>query len=55
MAEAVGLRVTRLVRIRLGPLTLGNLKPGEWRELRPAELAKLREAVGLATEEKDRA
>jgi 23S rRNA pseudouridine2605 synthase len=50
MAEAVGLRVTRLVRIRLGPLTLGSLKPGEWRELRPAELKALREAVGMGTD-----
>jgi 23S rRNA pseudouridine2605 synthase len=45
MCLAVGLRVTRLVRIRLGPLSLGTLKPGESRELRPAELAALRQAA----------
>jgi 23S rRNA pseudouridine2605 synthase len=45
MCQAVGLRVTRLVRIRLGPLTLGTLKSGEWRPLRPAELAALRQAA----------
>lgn len=45
MCVAVGLRVTRLVRIRLGPLTLGTLKPGEWRELRPAELDAVRSAA----------
>ena len=45
MCLAVGLRVTRLVRVRLGPLTLGTLKPGESRELRPAELAALRQAA----------
>jgi 23S rRNA pseudouridine2605 synthase len=42
MCQAVGLRVVRLVRIRLGPLLLGTLKSGESRELRPAELAELR-------------
>lgn len=47
MCQAVGLTVTRLVRVRLGPLSLGPLKPGEWRELRPAELTELRRAVGL--------
>jgi 23S rRNA pseudouridine2605 synthase len=45
MCLAVGLRVTRLVRVRLGPLTLGTLKPGESRELRPAELTALRQAA----------
>ncbi len=45
MCEAVGLHVTRLVRVRLGPLTLGPLASGEWRELRPTELAALRDAA----------
>lgn len=45
MCQTVGLRVSRLVRIRLGPLTLGTLKPGESRELRPAELQELRYAA----------
>ncbi|HLZ10935.1 MAG TPA: hypothetical protein VKT80_20295, partial [Chloroflexota bacterium] len=40
--QSVGLHVVRLVRIRLGPLVLGNLKSGESRQLRPAELAELR-------------
>ncbi len=47
MCQAVGLNVERLVRVRIGPLTLGRLKPGEWRELRPAEVRALFEAVGL--------
>jgi pseudouridine synthase len=47
MCQAVGLDVSRLLRARLGPLSLGSLKPGEWRELRPTELAALRRAVGL--------
>lgn len=48
MCQAVGLRVERLVRVRLGPLRLGNLKPGQWRELRPAEVTALLKAAGLA-------
>jgi 23S rRNA pseudouridine2605 synthase len=47
MAEAVGLRVTKLVRVRLGPLTLGALRPGEWRPLRPDEVEALRLATGM--------
>ena len=41
MCAAVGLRVTRLVRVRMGPLHLGRLRPGEWRELMPREVAAL--------------
>ncbi len=42
---AVGLKVKRLVRVRLGSLSLGRLAPGESRELTAGELAKLRDAV----------
>ncbi len=41
MCEQAGLGVTRLVRIALSNLLLGNLKPGTYRELSPAELRKL--------------
>ena len=44
MCEAVGLRVTRLVRVRVGSLRLGDLGPGSWRELTPREVARLRTA-----------
>src|SRR5688572_26152369 len=37
--EAVDARVERLVRTRLGPLALTGLREGEWRRLRPAEVA----------------
>jgi len=37
MAEAVGLRVVRLKRIRVMNVELGDLKRGEWRYLTPAE------------------
>ena len=41
MCAAVDLRVERLVRIRMGSLRLGRLRPGEWRELTKAEIADL--------------
>ncbi len=42
MCEAVGLTVARLRRISLGPVRLGMLPPGKYRELTPAEVAALR-------------
>lgn len=45
MCEAVGLEVARLKRTSVGPLKLGMLQPGKWRELTPAELAALRASV----------
>src|SRR5437868_1535837 len=42
MLEAVGHRVRTLHRSRYGPLTLGGLEPGAWRELEPSEVEKLR-------------
>ena len=41
MFEAVGHPVRNLHRERFGDLALGNLKPGEWRELTPDELQQL--------------
>ncbi len=46
MCEAVGLEVARLRRTAIGPLKLGMLKPGEYRELTSEELKALRNAVG---------
>ena len=45
MCEAVGLNVGRLKRTAIGPLKLGMLQPGEWRELTKAEVAALRRAA----------
>ena len=39
MCAAVGLRVTRLCRIREGELELGSLDVGKWRELTAEEIA----------------
>ena len=45
MCEAVGLEVARLKRTAVGPLRLGMLKAGEWRELKPDELRAIRTAI----------
>ena len=47
MCEAVGHPVVRLHRARFGPLSLGGLPEGRWRELEPSEVDALRRAAGL--------
>lgn len=47
MLDAVGFPVTDLVRTRIGPLHLGQQRPGTLRELEGAELHALYTAVGL--------
>ena len=47
MCRDLDLTVLRLQRIALGPLELGDLEVGKWRELTATELAALRKAVGL--------
>ena len=43
----VGLPVTRLVRLRIGPVKLGNLPPGEVRELTPEEIRSLAQVTDM--------
>lgn len=45
MTAAVGYPTLRLVRVAIGPLALGELKPGEWRALTPVEVEKLKETL----------
>jgi len=46
--EAVGLKVSRLIRVRYGPIPLGrDLRPGRWEQISPKEAAELAESVGL--------
>jgi pseudouridine synthase len=47
MLEAVGLPVRRLIRLRVGPVHLGRMKPGELRELEPEDVRALYRAAGL--------
>jgi 23S rRNA pseudouridine2605 synthase len=45
MCEAVGHRVRRLVRTRIGPVSDPRLKAGQWRALQPAEVRALARAA----------
>jgi 23S rRNA pseudouridine2605 synthase len=44
LCAGVGHEVTRLKRVAFGPIELGDLAPGEWRALTPAEERALRGA-----------
>lgn len=46
MCRQVGHQVVKLKRIAYGPLRLGRLAPGTWRELTPEELQALEAACG---------
>ena len=41
MTAAVGHPTLRLIRIAMGPIMLGNLKPGQWREVAKSEIAQM--------------
>lgn len=45
ICETVGVTVAKLKRISLGPIRLGDLKAGEYRELNSTELRSLKNAV----------
>jgi 23S rRNA pseudouridine2605 synthase len=45
IGEQLGLPVIRLLRVRIGTLQLGNLKPRQWRELTTGEVAALKSSV----------
>ena len=42
MCEALGYEVVRLTRVRIMHVTLGSLKPGQWRYLTPKEVSELK-------------
>lgn len=42
VAELLGHPVRRLIRVRIGPLRLGTLRPGQWRRLTEREVKALR-------------
>jgi 23S rRNA pseudouridine2605 synthase len=48
LCEHVHLKVTRLQRVRFGPIVLGNLSAGAHRELTQAEIDSLYALVHLA-------
>ena len=45
MCRSVGLPVRDLRRIAMGPIGLGRLKPGQWRDLTPQEVRELKASV----------
>jgi 23S rRNA pseudouridine2605 synthase len=49
MFEAIGRPVIRLRRVRVGPLMLGDLAPGQTRELTAREAETLRHEAGLGS------
>ena len=46
MCEAVGHAVVRLKRVRIGPIRDEHIRPGEFRDLSPREVAALKRAAG---------
>jgi 23S rRNA pseudouridine2605 synthase len=52
IAAEFGHPVLKLVRIEIGPLKLGNLKPGEWRYLNKEEINKLQKSLDFPTKQK---
>ena len=47
LMEAVGVDVLRLIRTRFGPILLGDVLEGRWRDLNQQELINLRNALNL--------
>ncbi len=41
VGKLLGHSVKRLIRVRIGSLSMGDLQPGQWRELRPDEVKRL--------------
>ncbi len=52
MLYDLGYEVERLARIRLGPLKIGEMRPGEWRLLTSKEIAALKSPANLEPEAK---
>ena len=45
MCASIGHPVRKLTRLRMGPIRLGDLRPGHWRDLSANEIDKLRHAA----------
>ena len=46
MCASIGHSVRHLARVRMGPIRLGELRTGHFRDLTPAEVEKLKQAAG---------
>ena len=47
MGKVTDMPVTRIIRTRMGSITLGDLKPGQWRKLSKEEIISLKRSVNL--------
>lgn len=45
--STIGLQVDRIIRVRIGNLKLGRLKPKEFRMLKPIEVSALKRSLGI--------
>ena len=54
MGRATGLPVVRIIRVRIGSLLLGSLKPGMWRRLTPEEVTNLKKPASQPKRRTDR-
>jgi len=54
MTAAVGLPTLRLVRVAIGPIRLGSLEPGQWRDLTMKEMEELKKPAGQSQKTKKR-
>jgi len=50
----IGLPVSKIKRVRIGPLKLGKLRSGEWRYLTEFEIKKLLEYTKTEKEKNDK-
>ncbi|MBN2256520.1 MAG: rRNA pseudouridine synthase [Anaerolineaceae bacterium] len=46
VGKRIGLPVKRIIRLRIGTVLLGDLKPGTWRNLTKGEVVQLQKAMG---------
>jgi 23S rRNA pseudouridine2457 synthase len=54
MTAAVGLPTLRLIRVAIGPIRLGSLEPGQWRDLTMKEMEELKRPAGQRQKTKRR-
>lgn len=54
MGKQTGMPVLRIIRVRIGTLLLGDLRPGQWRHLRPEEIRALRGSKGARETQRPR-
>jgi 23S rRNA pseudouridine2605 synthase len=53
MFRNFGRLVEKIRRVKVGPIELGEIKPGKFRHLEPREVARLRRAVKMEVEDQD--